>query len=56
MSGTGLFAEQITALFRLHQRKHGFERNHVLQRLSADAFRRPADLKPGAQLGLFDLA
>jgi DNA repair photolyase len=56
MSGTGLFAEQITALFRLHQRKHGFGRNDVLGRLSADAFRRPADLKPGAQLSLLDLA
>ncbi len=53
MKGQGLFAEQIRALFYLHTRRLGLEAGRESIRLSATAFRPPADLRPGVQLGLF---
>ena len=48
MSGEGIFAEQIEALFKIACRKAGLENKQPA--LSVSAFRRP----PGAQLLLFD--
>ena len=48
MSGEGIFADQIEALFKVACRKAGLEDKRPA--LSVSAFRRP----PGAQLLLFD--
>ena len=47
MSGEGVYAEQITALFELSRRKAGIPEDRA--ELSAAAFRLP----PGPQLTLF---
>lgn len=54
MKGEGLFAEQIRNLFYLHSRRLGLQSGRESMKLSTAAFRPPADLRPGTQLGLFD--
>lgn len=53
MRGEGVFAEQIRALFKMHVRRLGLDGRKESFALSAAAFRPPADLRPGVQLGLF---
>jgi len=53
MKGEGLFADQIRALFQLHVRRLGLDKWSELLPISTAHFRPPADLRPGAQMGLF---
>jgi DNA repair photolyase len=51
MRGQGPFADQIRSLFQLSCRKAGIGRHWPA--LSTEAFRRPVDRRPGAQMELF---
>jgi DNA repair photolyase len=53
MRGEGIWADQIRAMFKMHVRRLGLDGRTESLQLSAAAFRPPADLSPGVQLGLF---